>query len=331
MMLRWRLRADTPDALFERGEVVAGRGAYRGIEFFEVEARQLINRLPAGTTLPFSHTINVYRGCSHACVYCFARPTHDFLGLGMGRDFETKIVVKVNAPGLARAETDPGRWSGHPIAMGTNTDPYQPAEGKYKLTQGVVEVLADRRNPFSILTKSPLVLRDLDLLTRAAGDGEVRVDLSIGTLDEEVWRKTEPGAPHPRRRVEALARLREAGIRAGVLVAPVLPGISDHPEQLRAVVEACAAAGATFVAPIHLHLRPGVREHYLTWLDEHYPHLAAGYRSLYGEGPYAPSRQRALAARVAALAAETGMESPPRSDRNGPGRGRRPRQLRLDL
>ena len=231
--LRW-ITTDTPgdkrslfDTVVERQ---IGRGAYRGLEFLHVESRTIINRVPHPSALPFEYTINAYRGCSHACTYCFARPSHDYLGLGIGRDFDTKIVVKINAPEILRHETAPQRWAGHPIAMGTNTDPYQAAEGKYKLTRQIVEILAERGNSFSILTKSPLVLRDLDVLTRAAKAAEISVNFSIGTLDTDAWSRSEPGTAHPRKRIDAVRRLNEAGVSSGVLMMPILPGISDHPK-----------------------------------------------------------------------------------------------------
>ena len=222
----------------------------------------------------------------------FARPTHEYLGLNSGDDFDRRIVVKVNAVERVRAELSPARWAGEHIAMGTNTDPYQRCEGKYRLTRGIVGVLSEVRNPFSILTKSPLILRDLDLLAAAARRTDVRANFSIGTLDEEVWRTSEPGTPHPLRRVEAVARLNDAGVPCGVLVAPVLPGLSDRPEQLDAVVKACVEAGARSISPILLHLRPGVREHYLSWLEGARPDLLERYRSLYPRS-YAPPKVQA--------------------------------------
>src|ERR671918_236642 len=198
--LRWE-QADRPRAqgtLFDEPvfEREPGRGEFRGIEFLHVRAQRIINEVK-GAPFGFRYTINAYRGCSHACTYCYARPTHTYLDLDAGRDFETKIVVKVNAVSRLRHELDPRRWAGDLIAMGTNTDPYQRAEGKYRLTRGIVEALIERANPFSILTKSTLVLRDLDLLTEATRRTKVRVNLSIGTLDEAVWQATEPGTPHP--------------------------------------------------------------------------------------------------------------------------------------
>lgn len=299
--LRWTLAGDRPAGLFEAGRQVAGKGRYRGLTFLEVEARTIINRVPYTRHFPFEYTINCYRGCSHACVYCFARPSHDYLGLGIGEDFDTKIVVKVNAVELTRAQTSPRIWAGHSIAMGTNTDPYQPAEGKYRLTRGVVEILAERANPFSILTKSPLVLRDRHLLADAARRADISVSFSVGTLDTDVWKRSEPGTPHPRRRLEAVAKLKELGITSGVLVAPLLPGISDSPRQVSQVMRACREAGADFAAPIRLHLRSGVKEHYMEWLAEEFPDLVGAYRELYRNRSYLPrssgSRRRANPAR----------------------------------
>jgi DNA repair photolyase len=309
--LRWKLADDDGDqgALFSSEELIApvrGTGRLSGMEFLHVNARRIINEVPAASRMPFRYTINVYRGCSHACTYCFARPTHEYLGLGIGEDFERRLVVKVNAVERLRAELRSARWAGDHIAMGTNTDPYQRCEGKYRLTRGVLEVLAEARNPFSILTKSPLVLRDLDVLTAAARRATVSVNLSIGTLDEAVWRATEPGAPHPRRRVDAVQALTEAGIRCGVLVAPVLPGLSDRDDQLEDVVSACVEAGAVSVSPIALHLRPGVREHFLGWLQQHDPSLAAEYEQRYRRAYLPADEQKALAGRVKAMAERAG-------------------------
>ena len=246
---------------------------------------------------------------------CFARPTHTYLDLDADRDFERRIVVKVNAASHLRSELDPRRWRGDLIALGTNTDPYQRAEGKYRLTRGILEVLTEFANPFSILTKSTLVLRDIDLLARAARRTSVRVNFSIGTLDEEVWRATEPGTPHPKRRVRAVEALNAAGIETGVLVAPVLPGLSDGPEQLDAVVQACVEAGAASISTVLLHLRPGVREVYLSRLAETHPHLVPEIRRRYRDRAYAPKvDQQALAAQVRDLVRAHGGTSAERGD-----------------
>jgi len=231
---------------------------------------------------------------------CFARPTHTYLNMGAGEDFERKIVVKVNAPEVLRRELRKRSWKGAHVAMGTNTDPYQRCEGRYRLTRGVLEALRDYANPCSILTKSPLLLRDLDLFIELASTAGFTANLSIGTLDDEVWRRTEPGTPHPRARMEAVKALIRAGVPCGVLVAPVLPGISDSPAQLREVVRAAAEAGASHISPIALHLRPGVKEEFMPWLEREYPDLVEGYRRLY-RGSNAPKATRqAIAERVGA-------------------------------
>ncbi len=303
--LRWPLEDEDAEGRLFDGPGTdrhVGRGEYRGLEFLHVNARSIINRVPPSSRMSFRYTINAYRGCSHACTYCFARPTHEFLGLGMGEDFERRIVVKVNAVELARSELSSPRWGADLIAMGTNTDPYQPAEGKYHLTQGIIGILSERRNPFSILTKSTLVLRDLRQLAEASRRTHVRVNLSIGTLDREVWRLTEPGTPPPDKRVEAVRRLNDAGVACGLLVAPLLPGLSDSEAQVAEVVAACRHAGAVSVTPVALHLRPGVREHYLSWLARTRPDLLELYERRFGGRAYQP---RAEQERLSALVAET--------------------------
>ena len=295
--LRWKLADDTggQGVFFSDEELVerhVGTGEFRGLEFLHVNARRIINEIPKAAQLPFRFTINVYRGCSHACTYCFARPTHDYLGLGIGEDFERKLVVKVNAVERLRAELRSPKWGGDHIAMGTNTDPYQRCEGKYHLTQGVIRALGEAGNPFSILTKSTLILRDLALLQQAAQRTEVRCNFSIGTLDEAVWRATEPGTPHPRRRVEAVRKLNEAGIPCGVLVAPIIPGMSDNAEQVEEVVAACVEAGAVSIGGIPLHLRRGVREHFMDWLGTARPDLVADYERRYRGRAYLPVKER---------------------------------------
>ncbi|HEY3943444.1 MAG TPA: radical SAM protein [Acidimicrobiales bacterium] len=318
--LRWRLaETDEAGALFPdetAAERHVGRGEFAGTEFLHVNARRIINGVPAASRMPFHYTINAYRGCSHACRYCFARPTHEYLGLGIGEDFERKIVVKVNAVERLRAELRAPGWGGDRIAMGTNTDPYQHAEGKYHLTRGIIEVLGEAANPFSILTKSTLVLRDLGPLAAAARRAPVQVDLSIGTLDREVWRLTEPGTPPPERRIDAVRRLNEAGIRSGVLVAPVLPGLSDREDQVKEVIEASRDAGAVSVTVIPLHLRPGVKQHYLDWLSEVRPDLVALHEARFGRGSYQPPAE---GARLAALAAAVERHPTSAGRTRGPG------------
>jgi DNA repair photolyase len=291
--LRWRLAGDCTgpqQALFDDAPPTwrAGHGEFRGLEFLEVNAQRVINPVPPQSRMSFRYTINAYRGCSHACAYCFARPTHEYLNLNIGDDFERRIVVKINAVERVRAEVQAKRWAGDLIAMGTNTDPYQRCEGKYRLTRGIVEVLGEARNPFSILTKSSLILRDTDVLVEAARRTRVQVAFSVGTVDDDVWKLSEPGTPHPRRRLEALVKLRKAGIPTGVLAAPILPGISDSPAQLEALAEALVEAGVGSASPIVLHLRPGVKQEYLSWLADVRPDLVERYDQIYGRRAYAP-------------------------------------------
>src|ERR671934_2258061 len=200
------------------------------IRFYEVRAKSALNRVPKASQMPFRWTVNPYRGCTHACTFCFARPTHTYLDLNAREDFEREIVVKVNAPELVRAELARASWKGEHVALGTNTDPYQWVEGRYKLMQGIWEAMRDFANPCSILTKSPLVLRDADLLCEIAERTQVSACLSVPTIDEKAWRSTEPHTPHPRKRLEAVAELARAGIRTGVLIAPLIPGVNDAPE-----------------------------------------------------------------------------------------------------
>ncbi len=304
--LRWRLTDDDggQPELFDAVERVPGTRELAGLEFLHVRAKRVINRVPEASRMPFRFTINAYRGCSHACVYCFARPSHEYLNLDRGRDFDTRIVVKVNAVERVRAELASRRWTGELIALGTNTDPYQPCEGRYRLTRGILEALVEAGNPFSIVTKSALVLRDTDLLIAATAGGGVHVDISVGCLDHDVWRATEPHAPRPERRIETVAALTAAGVSCGVLVAPVLPGISDGDGQLDRLVAASVAAGARSIATVALHLRPGVREHYLGWLRGTHPELLADHLQRYRTAYLPADERRDLSARVQELAAK---------------------------
>ena len=249
---------------------------------------------------------------------CFARNTHTYLDLDAGQDFNSKIVVKVNAPDLVRRELARGRSGGEHIAMGTNVDCYQRAEGRYQLMPGILSALRDAANPFSILTKGTLILRDADLIEEAADVTDVGLAVSVGSIDEDLWRAVEPGTPSPLRRLEVCAEFGRRGLGCGVLMGPVIPFLSDSPEQLAATVRLIAEAGADYVSPIVLHLRPGAREWFLAWLREHHPELVARYRALYGRGAYAPrAYQEQVSAQVRELA-----------QRHGIGRTRRGRRLR---
>jgi DNA repair photolyase len=226
---------------------------------------------------------------------CFARPTHKYLDFNAGRDFEREIVVKVNAPELLRAELARPKWTHEHVALGTNTDPYQWVEGRYKLMPGIWEAMRDAANPCSVLTKSPLLLRDLSLMKEIAERTEFSAALSVPTLDERAWRATEPHSPNPRARLEAVAELTHAGIRTGVLVAPLMPGINDAPEQVAKILEFASEAGAAYVTGIALHLRGDVRGLFFEWLRSHRPDLVDRYKRLYQRGAYAhPDERRRL-------------------------------------
>ncbi len=283
--IAWKDQEQRLPGLGDAGAVVRTFDAPEALDtrFYEIRAKSVLNRVPGATKLPFGWTVNPYRGCSHACCYCFARPTHEYLGLDAGRDFDREIIVKVNAPEVLRVQLARPSWSGDHIALGTNTDPYQWVEGRYKLTRGILEALRDARNPCSVLTKSPLLLRDLDVMLELVELVGFSACLSIPTLDEQAWRATEPHTPHPRKRLEAVARLNAAGVPTGVLVAPLMPGINDAPEQVEAVVAACDEAGATRIGGQALFLRGSTRDVFMGWLRQQRPDLVARYEALYGQ------------------------------------------------
>jgi DNA repair photolyase len=269
------------------------------IRFYEVRARSVLNRVPERSPMPFRWTVNPYRGCTHACVYCFARPTHRYLDFDAGRDFEREIVVKVNAPEVLRGELARPRWTREHVALGTNTDPYQWVEARYRLMPDIWRALLEHRTPCSVLTKSPLLLRDLPLLRELAGEGLFSAALSVPTLDERAWRATEPHTPHPAARLEAVAELSRAGVPTSVLIAPLMPGINDDPRSVREIVRRARAAGARNVTPVALHLRSGVREGFMDWLEESRPELVGRYAELYARGAYlAADERRRLSALV---------------------------------
>jgi DNA repair photolyase len=243
---------------------------------------------------------------------CFARPTHRYLDLDAGRDFEREIVVKVNAPEVLRRELARPSWHFEHVAMGTNTDPYQWVEGRYRLMRGIWEALRDARNPCSILTKSPLVLRDIDLLREIAEVTEVSASFSVPTLDEKPWRASEPHTPHPRARLEAVAELNRAGIPTGILIAPLMPGINDDPRQVAAIVEAARDAGASSIGGIALHMRGEVRDVFMSWLREARPELVARYERLYDGRAYAPKAERHRLARLVPRSEPPGDRGSPR-------------------
>jgi DNA repair photolyase len=259
--------------------------------------------------MPFPWTINPYRGCSHSCVYCFARRTHEWLELDSGRDFDSQIVVKTNLVDVLRRELSRPSWAREHVALGTNTDPYQRAEGRYQLMAGVIQALADSGTPFSILTKGTLLRRDIPLLVEAAQRVPVGLGVSMAIWDDELHAALEPGVPTPRARLELVKALSDAGLPCGVFLAPVLPGLTDGPEHLDAAIGAIAAAGATGVTVIPLHLRPGAREWFMAWLRQAHPGLVQRYEKLYARRAYVPAEYRAwLSRRVAPLLARHGLD-----------------------
>jgi DNA repair photolyase len=313
MFVRWKNLTPETDARarlpgYRETAVVRHFDAPEAIStrFYEVRAKSVLNRVPEASQMPFRWTINPYRGCTHACVYCFARPTHTYLGFDAGRDFEREIVVKVNAPEVLRAELARPSWAGEHVALGTNTDPYQWVEGRYKLMPEIWAALLAARNPCSILTKSPLLLRDLEAMRSLAQATDFSAALSVPTLEERAWRATEPHTPNPRARLEAVAELARAGIRTGVLIAPLMPGINDSPEQVRRIAEMAVEAGAAYVTGIALHLRGEVRGLFFDWLDQQRPDLRERYRQLYRGGAYAPVQERRRLAQLI-----TGPDLPP--------------------
>src|SRR5215467_10002690 len=297
--MRWdNLRLDSADdagdgqvPMFARDAVVRtfDTPGFRGMTFYEVQAKSIVSRVPDSSRMPFRWTINPYRGCQHSCVYCYARQSHTYLNMDAGQDFDSRVVVKVNAPELLRKKLASPGWPREHIAMGTNVDCYQRAEGRYQLMRGIIAALRDAANPFSILTKGTLILRDLDLLLEAAQVTDVGLNVSAAFVDKSLWRAIEPGTPAPERRIEACAALNDAGLGCGVLMGPVVPFLSDSPAQLDAAVRQIAEAGATSVTPIVLHLRPGAREWFFRWLGEAHPDLVPRYRALYHRGAYAPA------------------------------------------
>jgi DNA repair photolyase len=258
------------------------------VEYREEPCRSALNRVKG---MPFGWSLNPYMGCAHRCTFCYVRAFELRADRPADDRYGRSIRVKVNVAEVLRAELARPSWRGETIAIGAATDPYQPAEGRYRLTRRCLEALCDAPNPFSLITRSPMIVRDLDVLVEAASRTEVGVMFSVPTLDEEVWRRTEPGTPPPRRRLEALARLVEAGVKAGVGMAPILPGISDSPEQLEQVVRASRAAGATGIWANVLYLKAGTREHFLDALARDWPEQLDRYERLYASRAYLPKRE----------------------------------------
>ncbi|WP_405493459.1 Rv2578c family radical SAM protein [Nocardia sp. NBC_00511] len=257
---------------------------FEGITFHEVLCKSALNKVPDGGGLPFNWTVNPMRGCSHACRYCFARGSHEYLDLDAGEDFDSQIVVKTNVVPILRRELRKRSWHREVVALGTNTDPYQRAEGRYRLMPGIIGALTESGTGFSILTKGTLMRRDLPLLTAAAEQVPVHLAVSIAILDPELHKGLEAGTPSPRARLELVRALADAGFDVNVMVAPIIPYLTDSKAHLDELIEAIADAGAGSVTAFPMHLRGSTRGWFLNWLAEAHPALLRRYRQLYGRG-----------------------------------------------
>jgi DNA repair photolyase len=292
---------------------------FDGITFHEVLCKSALNKVPDASELPFRFTVNGYRGCSHACRYCFARPTHEYLDFDSGDDFDTQVVVKTNVAAVLRRELSRPSWTRETVALGTNTDPYQRAEGRYSLMPGIIGALADSGTPFSILTKGTLLRRDLPLIVEAARAVDVSVAVSLAVGDLELHADVEPGTPTPRARLQLIRAIRGAGLDCHVMVAPVLPLLTDSVEQLDALLGQIAAAGATSATVFGLHLRGSTRGWFMAWLTRSRPELVREYRQLYARGAYLPANYRdSLRERAAPLISKYGLTGDHRSFRTVP-------------
>jgi DNA repair photolyase len=276
-----------------------------GVEYREEPCRSALNRVKG---MRFEWSLNPYMGCVHRCTFCYVRAFEQRADRPADDRYGTSIRVKVNVADVLRRELARPSWEPAGVAIGAATDPYQPAEGRYRLTRACIEALGEAANPFSIITRGPMIVRDIDVLLEAARRASVSVTFSIPTLDEDVWRKTEPSTAHPRQRLKAVSKLVDAGIKTGVGMAPILPGISDRPEQLAEVVKAARDAGATGVWTNLLFLRPGTREHFLRHLAEDWPELVPHYRDLYRRRAYlGPAESTPVRRQVSALARAMGV------------------------
>src|SRR6201998_495726 len=265
---------------------------FDGITFHEVLCKSALNKIPDAAALPFRYTVNGYRGCSHACRYCFARPTHEYLDLDCGNDFDTQIIVKTNIADVLRREVARRSWCRATVALGTNTDPYQRAEGRYALMPGIIGALAGSGTPLSILTKGTLLRRDLPLIVEAAQQVPVSVAVSLAVGDPELHRDVEPGTPTPQARLGLITAIRDAGLACHVMVAPVLPHLTDSVEHLDRLLGQIGAAGATGVTVFGLHLRGSTRGRVMFWVARSHPELLGRYRELYRRGAYLPPSYR---------------------------------------
>jgi len=277
--LALRIKNDGADATIDEAQRRADAARYQ-----EITCRSALNAVKG---MPFNWTLNPYRGCTHGCHYCFARRYQTQFELGPGDDhFASYILVKTNLVDVLKKELDKPSWTREQVAVGTATDPYQPIEGHYKLTRRALQALAAARNPVGLVTKGPMVVRDADVLAEIGRVAGCAVYMSVPTVDEHAWRTLEPGTAHPLQRLRAVRQLRDAGVHAGVLMAPVVPGFSTSPEQLEATVKAIADHGAAFMGANIMFLKEGTKDHFLGFIAREFPHMLEGYNALYA-GAYA--------------------------------------------
>ncbi|HKV89309.1 MAG TPA: radical SAM protein [Candidatus Dormibacteraeota bacterium] len=256
------------------------------VEYLEVLCKSALNPVK---NMGFSWSLNPYTGCEHRCAFCYVRAFELRADRPSDDRYGRTIRVKVNVAAVLRAELSRRSWKKETVLIGAATDPYQPAEGRFKLTRQCLQALRDSSNPTSMITRGPMIVRDIDVLSDLARRADVHITFSIPTVDDDVWRKTEPGTAHPRQRLRAIEKLTSAGIDVGVGMAPILPGLSDRPEGLEAVVKAARDAGATGLWAGMLHLKDGTREHFMSILDRHWPELVPRYERAYRERAYLPA------------------------------------------
>ena len=270
----------------------------------EVDVRSAMSRAQG---MPFNWALNPYRGCTHACEYCYARKYQRHLELGTGDEFSTFILVKRNLPEVLHRELSRASWARESVAIGTATDPYQPIEGHYRLTRRCLEVLVDARNPFSIVTKGPMVLRDRDVLIRASAGAGCQVFMSVPSVDADAWAALEPGTAPPKQRLRAIRELADAGIKTGVLMMPLVPGVTTSRSSIERTVSAIAEAGVRLVGANVARLDPGVREHFFAFLSRQYPQLLDGYERLYPRANASDAYTREVKQVVSAAAEKSGL------------------------
>jgi DNA repair photolyase len=293
---------------------------FAGVTFHEVMCKSALNHVPGASAMPFDWTVNPYRGCTHACSYCFARGTHEYLDLDAGHDFDSQIVVKINVVDVLEKELRRGTWQHDAVMLGTNTDPYQRAEGRYRLMPGIVSALTESRTPFSILTKGTLLRRDLPLLQEAAASVRVSLAMSIAVFDDRLQHSVEPGTPSAAARLETVRAATEAGFRVTVFLMPILPHLTDSIPAIDEALTRIRAAGASRVVFGALHLRPGAKQWFMQWLEREHPELVSSYVGLYpGVAATAPKAYRVwLAKRVRPLLRVHGLDGHAEDDRERP-------------